>query len=103
MIYLMSDIHGEYKKYIAMLEKINFSDNDILYILGDVLERGPEPIKILKDMSMRSNVYPIMGNHELMAIDILKDLLFLIILMSLNFMMLLMWGIKRFFNHTLEI
>lgn len=71
----MSDIHGEYKKYCDMLEKINFSDSDILYILGDVLDRGPEPIKVLKDMSMRHNVYPIMGNHELMAIDVLKDLL----------------------------
>lgn len=75
MIYVMSDIHGEYVKYIAMLDKIGFVDNDILYILGDVLDRGSEPIRILKDMSVRSNVYPIMGNHELMAIDILKDLL----------------------------
>ncbi len=71
----MSDIHGEYEKYSDILKKINFSDNDILYILGDVLDRGPEPIKVLKDMFMRSNVYPIMGNHELMTIDILKSLL----------------------------
>ncbi len=71
----MSDIHGEYKKYCDILKKINFGDNDILYVLGDVLDRGPEPIKVLKDMSMRPNVYPIMGNHELMAIDILKSLL----------------------------
>lgn len=75
MTYVMSDIHGEYDKFIAMLELINLTDKDTLYILGDVLDRGPEPIKVLRDMSMRSNVYPIMGNHEVMALDILKDLL----------------------------
>ena len=26
MIYAMSDIHGKYDRYIAMLEKIKFSD-----------------------------------------------------------------------------
>ncbi|MBR6834691.1 MAG: metallophosphoesterase, partial [Oscillospiraceae bacterium] len=53
MVYVMSDIHGEYDKYRRMLEKIRFSDNDILYILGDVVDRGPEPAKILLDMMKR--------------------------------------------------
>lgn len=67
MIYVMSDIHGEYQKYVAMLEKINFNDNDMLYILGDVIDRGEHGIQILQDMMMRSNVFPILGNHEYMA------------------------------------
>lgn len=37
---------------------------DVLYILGDVVDRGPEPMKILNDMSMRINVFPILGNHD---------------------------------------
>ena len=72
MTYVMSDIHGEYEKYLQMLEKIEFSDDDLLYILGDVLDRGPEPMKILFDMSMRPNIIPIMGNHEHMAEHILR-------------------------------
>lgn len=73
-IYVMSDIHGEYEKYIAMLKKINFTDRDTLYVLGDVLDRGNDPVKVLQDMSMRYNVYPIMGNHEIMALDLLERL-----------------------------
>ena len=73
--YVVSDIHGEFYKYIKMLELINFNDEDNLYILGDTLDRGPDPIKLLLDMSMRSNVFPLLGNHELMAIDILETLL----------------------------
>lgn len=74
MIYVMSDIHGEYKKYLAMLEKINFCDDDILYIIGDVVDRGSQPMEILQDMMMRHNVYPILGNHEIMALEVLNAL-----------------------------
>lgn len=49
MIYVMSDIHGEYEKYIKMLELINFSDEDELYILGDIVDRGKEPVKVLPE------------------------------------------------------
>lgn len=75
MTYVMSDVHGEYDKFIAMLEIINFTDSDELIILGDILDRGPEPINLLKDLSFRSNVFCLLGNHELMAIDVLTDLL----------------------------
>lgn len=75
MIYAIADIHGEYEKYIAMLEKIGFSNDDMLYILGDVLDRGPEPIRILQDMAVRANVFPILGNHEAMAISVLRRLM----------------------------
>ncbi len=75
MIYVMSDLHGGYDKYLAMLKKINFSDDDELYILGDVVDRGSKPVEILQDMSMRPNVFPIMGNHDKMAIDVLEWLL----------------------------
>lgn len=74
MIYVMSDIHGEYNKYMDMLNKINFSDSDVLYVLGDVVDRGNEPMKLLSDMSMRANVYPLIGNHDIMAYDLLKKL-----------------------------
>lgn len=74
MIYVMSDIHGEYEKYRAMLEKIHFSQEDTLYVLGDAVDRGKEPIRLLQDMMQRENVFFILGNHEGMALHILKKL-----------------------------
>ncbi len=74
MTYVMSDLHGQYEKYAAMLKTIRFSDSDELYVLGDVVDRGPSPMKILTDMSMRPNVYPIMGNHDSIALQILSRL-----------------------------
>lgn len=71
MIYAISDIHGRYDKYAAMLEKINFRDNDTLYILGDVIDRGNDGIKILLDILRRPNAVMLMGNHEAMMLDTL--------------------------------
>lgn len=66
MIYVMSDIHGYYSKFKTMLKKIKFTDNDYLYILGDVIDRGPQPIPLLIDIMSRENITLLMGNHELM-------------------------------------
>ena len=67
MIYVCSDIHGNYEKYRALIEKISLRDEDTLYVLGDVIDRGPEGVRILQDMMTRPNVVPLLGNHELMA------------------------------------
>lgn len=67
MNYVMSDIHGDYEKYIQMLDKIHLEESDTLYVLGDVIDRGPSGMKILRDMMMRANVIPLLGNHEYMA------------------------------------
>lgn len=74
MIYVMSDLHGEYEKYVKMLELIEFSEEDELFVLGDTADRGERPVDILLDMMERPNVCHLMGNHDLMALDILKVL-----------------------------
>lgn len=74
MLYVMSDIHGEYERYLAMLEQIAFSQDDTLFVLGDAVDRGPEPIRLLQDMASRENVYLLKGNHEAMASYVLRRL-----------------------------
>ena len=74
MTYVISDLHGCYDKYIEMLEKIEFTDRDEMYVLGDVIDRGMGGIDILLDMCGRGNVIPILGNHEYMAYGVLRHL-----------------------------
>ncbi len=74
MNYVMSDIHGEYEKFLEMLEEISFKDDDNLYILGNIIDVGEEPIELLREIADRPNVYPIMGNCEQTAIDALTML-----------------------------
>lgn len=68
MTYCISDIHGDLSRYRALLDLINFSDNDTLYILGDVIDRGPDGIDILLDIMNRPNIHMILGNHEAMLL-----------------------------------
>lgn len=64
MIYAISDLHGCFGKFIKMLETINFSDNDTLYILGDIVDRGEDGIKILQYIMDKQNIIPLIGNHD---------------------------------------
>ena len=72
MNYVISDIHGCYEQYMKLLEKIHFSERDTLYLLGDLVDRGPEPMEVVKDVMRRKNVVTIMGNHDYRALRILE-------------------------------
>lgn len=74
MRYIISDIHGCYEEYIELLEKIKISPDDELYILGDAMDRGPEPIKVMQDIMMRTNATYIIGNHDFIMLEIMKKL-----------------------------
>lgn len=71
MNYVISDIHGYLDEYLELLKKIRFKDSDNLYVLGDVADKGPEPVKVLQDMMYRSNVFPFLGNHDYYAMKLL--------------------------------
>ena len=74
MIYAVSDIHGCYDKYKNLLEKLDLKEDDRLYVLGDVVDRGPDGPKILLDMMSRKNVELLLGNHDEAMMLVLHDL-----------------------------
>lgn len=73
--YVISDIHGHYDMFMELIEKIGFCESDELYVLGDVADRGPHACKTLLWMMQQANVFPIIGNHELMALPCLRLLM----------------------------
>lgn len=63
--YVTSDLHGFSLQYFRkMLEKIDFTDRDRLYILGDCIDRGCDSISLLEWIASKNNVELLMGNHE---------------------------------------
>ena len=69
MIYVMSDLHGRYDLFKKMLDLIAFDTKDELYILGDVVDRGDQPIPLLTYIKDQENIFMIRGNHEEMMLD----------------------------------
>ncbi len=67
MIYVTSDLHGyPLDKFKILLNKANFSNRDYCFILGDVIDRGLESVKLMKWLIKQSNIKLILGNHEVM-------------------------------------
>lgn len=47
--YVCSDLHGyPLKKFRSFLNRVGFRHDDFLFVLGDVIDRGSDGIKILK-------------------------------------------------------
>ena len=50
MIYVLSDIHGNRRRFDSILKQIRLQPEDTLYVLGDVIDRHPEGIPILRQI-----------------------------------------------------
>ena len=57
--------------FLKLLEKVAFSDADELYMLGDAVDRGPDGIKILQHVMNSPNMHFLLGNHEVMMLEVL--------------------------------
>lgn len=69
MIYVLSDIHGNTERYNSIMQQINLQESDTLYVLGDVIDRYPDGIKILREIMKKDNIKMLLGNHEYMMLN----------------------------------
>ena len=72
MIYVTSDIHGCYDQYLRLIQRLDLKEDDRLYILGDLVDRGDGGIEIIQDVMKRKNVVCLRGNHDYYALIFLK-------------------------------
>ena len=61
-IYCFSDLHGRYELWNLIKEYID--KDDVLYCLGDCIDRGRDGYRILKEVLEHPQVHFILGNHE---------------------------------------
>jgi len=68
--YIIGDIHGCFKTFKILLKKINFNPNqDILWLLGDLVNRGPYSLEIMCwILNHQNNIQAVLGNHDIYAI-----------------------------------
>lgn len=72
MTYVMSDIHGCLEPYMDAIALLG--PDDQIYVLGDVLDRGEDGLRILQDIMIRDSVHMIKGNHEQMCLEMFWQL-----------------------------
>ncbi len=73
--YAVGDIHGGAKTFRALLDRLSLRHSDILYLLGDYVDRGEDSKGVLdiiiRLMDSGHNVRPIRGNHDDMMLHVL--------------------------------
>lgn len=68
--YCMSDIHGHYNSFMRIIDEIALNESDNVYILGDIIDRGPDVAALLiacVELNKLDNFHFLLGNHEHMA------------------------------------
>ena len=71
MIYVMSDIHGNLRRFRSVMDQLLLRPEDTLYVIGDVIDRHPCGIEILETIMETPNIKMLLGNHELMMLNAL--------------------------------
>ncbi len=69
----MSDIHGNSRRFNSIMAQINLQPEDELYVLGDVIDRHGDGIRILRRLMAMPNAHMILGNHEYMMLRALAE------------------------------
>ena len=96
--YAIGDIHARSLEFEKILEKLNFNfEEDEMILLGDVFDRGPDPIGVINILKKIKNLKWVMGNHDETTIDWLKDM------KDLGKFVPYSWGSTKFGGETQRI
>ena len=63
-IWVIGDIHGYNETFDALIKKLKIKEKDIILCLGDLIDKGPGSLEVLKTVSKSNQIFSIRGNHE---------------------------------------
>lgn len=67
--YVTSDAHGHLRALDRALEMAGPGSRDAVFVLGDMVDRGPDPLGVIGLVRSLPNVHVLMGNHEAILLE----------------------------------
>lgn len=64
---IIGDVHGCIHELKSLVSKIAIASNDELYFIGDLIDKGPDSVAVVKyvyELSKKNKTILILGNHE---------------------------------------
>lgn len=71
-VIVVGDIHGCFIELQHLLREVDFTHNDLLISVGDLVNRGPYPMQVLRFFRDTPNAYVVRGNHEARLENLLR-------------------------------
>lgn len=71
--YVFSDVHGHHRTLERLLERVSPAEDDQVWIIGDMVDRGPDPISVIRTCQSLPGSHVLMGNHEAMMLDFVHN------------------------------
>lgn len=72
--YVISDVHGCFDQFAHLLAISGFCADDRLFVIGDAIDRGPQSVQMIRWLlNAPSNVIYMLGNHELIMLEDVRD------------------------------
>jgi serine/threonine protein phosphatase 1 len=73
-VFVISDIHGNYGPLMEVFRQSGFNyKKDLLISLGDLVDRGPEPVMVVEELMKVGNLINLKGNHDQWFFDYLTS------------------------------
>jgi len=72
-LFAIGDIHGYWDALAAILDAVKPQPEDMIVPLGDFVDRGPQTPKVIEamiDLAGRCHLYPILGNHDELLLEL---------------------------------
>ena len=61
---ILGDIHGCFDELMQLLDEVGATDQDTVISVGDLVDRGPDNVKLYDYFRARPGAVVVMGNHE---------------------------------------
>lgn len=65
-ILAIGDVHGQYDALMRLLEQVGYGDDDVLWFVGDLVNRGAQSLQVLRFVTnLKERAVKVLGNHDL--------------------------------------